>query len=102
MMTFFIEILVKFQAQLPSVYPHGAVLQGAVIGRFVEQRVANVLLGQFVCIPVDGLLGDELQQISEPGALLKGWTGYDSLYELPALISKEVVSESCLWNRGLQ
>src|SRR5229473_1148050 len=43
--TFFIEILVKFQAQLPSVYPYGAVLQRAVIGRFVEQRVADVLLG---------------------------------------------------------
>src|SRR5216684_130648 len=43
--TLFIEILVEFQAQLPSVYPYGAVLQGAVIGRFVEQRVANVLLG---------------------------------------------------------
>lgn len=74
------EILVKFQAQLPSVYPHGTVLQRTVIGRLVEQGVADVLLGQFVRIPVNGLLGDELQQISEPSAFLKGWTGYNSLH----------------------
>ena len=52
-------------------------------------------------ISVDCLLSDELQQISEPGTLLKGWTGYNSLYELPALISKEVLTGSWLWNRRL-
>ena len=53
-------------------------------------------------LPVDCLLGDELQQISEPGALLEGRTGNNSLYELPALIVGEIVSGLWLWNRGLR
>src|SRR6266852_459285 len=51
---FFIEVFVKFQAQLPGVYPNGTVLQVAIIGRFVEQHVADVLLRQFVRMPLNG------------------------------------------------
>jgi hypothetical protein len=100
--TFFIKVLVKLQAQLSSVYPYRAILQGTVIGGLVEQCVADMLLGQFVGIPVDRLLGNELQQISQPGALLEGWAGNNSLYELPALITQEVVSGFWLRNRRLR
>ena len=41
----FVEILVQLQPQLPGVHPNGAIFQRTVIGRLVEQRVANVLLG---------------------------------------------------------
>jgi hypothetical protein len=47
-----------------------------------------------VGFPVNGLLGDELQQISKASALLKMWTGNDSLYEIPTLVAKEIVGDS--------
>ena len=47
-------------------------------------------------MPVDGLLSDVLEQIPEPGAFLEGRTGYNSLYEMPTLITKKVVSDCWL------
>ena len=41
----FVEILVQLQPQLPGVHSDGAIFERTVIGRFVEQCVANVLLG---------------------------------------------------------
>jgi hypothetical protein len=41
----------------------------------VEERVADVLLGQFVGVAVQGLLGNVLQQIAEPVTFLEGYTG---------------------------
>lgn len=53
----------KLEAQLSNVNPDRAVLQGPVVGRFMEKCVADVLLGQLVGLPVNGLLRDEMQQI---------------------------------------
>src|ERR1700730_12598335 len=41
----FVEILVQLKPQLPGVHSHGTIFQRTVIGRFMEQGVANVLLG---------------------------------------------------------
>ena len=62
----------------------------------MKKCVADVLLGQFVRIAVQGLFDDVLQQFAEPGALLEVRTGHDSLDELPALIRLQVHHNWCL------
>jgi len=41
---------------------------------------------------MEGLLGDVLQQIAEPVALLEGRTGQNSLNQLPSGIRLEVIN----------
>ena len=62
----------------------------------MKERVANVLLCQFVRVAMQGLLDDVLQQFAESGALLKMRTGNDSLDELPALIGLQVHHHWCV------
>jgi len=87
---------VQLKAQLPNMNPYGAVLQGAVIRGFVKQSVTDVLLGQFMRIAAQALLSDVLQQFAEPGALLEGCTGHNSLNELPTLVSSELCQRGWL------
>ena len=58
----------------------------------MEQRVADVLLRQLLRMAVKSAFGNIFQQITQPGALLKGWTGGYPVDQLPALISEEIVS----------
>ena len=55
--------------------PYRAILNRTVIGGLVEERVADVLLSQFVGVAMQGLLGNVLQQIAEPVTFLEGYTG---------------------------
>jgi hypothetical protein len=53
---------------------------------------------------MDGLLDDELQQISESSAFLERMAGNDPLDQLPALIPKKIISDyqrgyGRLWRR---
>jgi len=68
------------------------VLKGTIPGRFMEQRVANMLLGQFMRMAVDGSLGDVFEQVTETGALLKRRAGGDPKDKLPPFIGSEIVN----------
>ena len=62
----------------------------------MKQRVADMLLGQFVSISVQSLLDNVLQQLAQPCALLKVRAGHNSLHELPALIGLQVYHHGCV------
>jgi hypothetical protein len=54
----------ELQAELPGVHADRTVLKRTVSQRFVKNRLANMLFGQFMGIAPDGLLGDVLQQVA--------------------------------------
>jgi hypothetical protein len=54
----------EFQAELPGVHADRTVFKRTVPQRFVKNRLTNMLLGQFMGIATDCLLGDILKEVA--------------------------------------
>src|SRR5947209_1046275 len=81
-------------------YSYGAVFKRAVARWFMEECFADVLLSQFVSVPVDGSLGDVLQQVTQSRTLLERMARHDALNELPTLVANKVVNVNRFGKQG--
>ena len=66
----------------------------------MEERLADLLLRKLVSVPVDHSLGDVLQQVSQPRALLERMTRHDALDELPTLVANQVANLNSFGKQG--
>lgn len=84
----------QLQPKLAHVHTDGAILEGAVIGRFPHHRMANFLfsqvIGQFSCRERKRLLGKIKQKVTKAGGFLKGGTGGNALDELPTFVQDQL------------
>lgn len=84
----------QLQPKLAHVYPDGAILEGAVIGRFPHHRMADFLLsqvlGQIGCRERKRLLSKIKQKVTKAGGFLKGGACGNALDELPTLVQDQL------------
>ena len=77
----------KLQAKLPGMHSNRTILQRTVARRLVKQGLADMLLSEFMSMPVDHLFGDVLQQFPQATAFLEGGTRNNPQNKLPSLVA---------------